>query len=104
MELPNVIKTYEAHHPKGFEIIGISLDKDEQKLTNFTKEKKMPWPQFFDGKMWANKLAVKYGVNSIPMTYLLDGEGKIIGKGLRGEELETAVSKALAKHQLRGNA
>jgi len=41
---------------------------------------------------------VKYGVNSIPMTYLLDGEGKIIGKGLRGEELETAVTKALAKN------
>jgi peroxiredoxin len=97
-ELPNVIKTYEAHHAKGFEIIGISLDKDQDKLTNFTKDQKMPWQQFFDGKMWSNKLAVKYGVNSIPMTYLLDGEGKIIGKGLRGEELETAVTKALAKN------
>ena len=88
-ELPNVIKTYEAHHAKGFEIIG--------KLTNFTKDQKMTWQQFFDGKQWSNKLAVKYGVNSIPMTYLLDGEGKIIGKGLRGEELEAAVTKALAK-------
>jgi len=96
-ELPNVIKTYEAHHAKGFEIIGISLDKDQEKLTNFTKDQKMTWQQFFDGKQWSNKLAVKYGVNSIPMTYLLDGEGKIIGKGLRGEELEAAVSKALAK-------
>ena len=96
-ELPNVIKTYEAHHAKGFEIIGISLDKDQEKLTNFTKDQKMTWQQFFDGKQWSNKLAVKYGVNSIPMTYLLDGEGKIIGKGLRGEELEAAVTKALAK-------
>ena len=96
-ELPNVIKTYEAHHAKGFEIIGISLDKDQEKLTNFTKDQKMPWQQFFDGKQWSNKLAVKYGVNSIPMTYLLDGEGKIIGKGLRGDDLETAVAKALAK-------
>src|SRR5215471_10569462 len=41
-ELPNVIKTYEAHHAKGFEIIGISLDKDEQKLKSFLKEKSMP--------------------------------------------------------------
>ena len=96
-ELPNVIKTYEAHHAKGFEIIGISLDKDQEKLTNFTKDQKMTWQQFFDGKQWSNKLAVKYGVNSIPMTYLLDGEGKIIGKGLRGEELEAAVTRALAK-------
>ena len=44
-ELPNVIKTYEAHHPKGFEIIGISLDKDQDKLASFTKEKNMTWVQ-----------------------------------------------------------
>lgn len=97
-ELPNVLKTYEKHHADGFEIIGISLDKDETKLTDFTKEKKMPWQQFFDGKVWSNKLAVKYGVNSIPATYLLNSEGKILGKDLRGEELEQAVAKALAKN------
>ena len=95
-ELPNVLATYQKHHGQGFEIIGISLDKDEAKLTSFTKEKNMPWQQFFDGQFWANKLAVKYGVNSIPATYLLDGEGKIIGKNLRGPALEEAVSKALA--------
>jgi len=97
-ELPNVLKTYEKHHADGFEIIGISLDKEETKLTDFTKEKKMPWQQFFDGKVWSNKLAVKYGVNSIPATYLLNSEGKILGKDLRGEELEQAVAKALAKN------
>jgi len=96
-ELPNVIKTYEAHHKQGFEIIGISLDKDQEKLTSFTKEKGMTWPQYFDGLFWKNKLAVTYGVNSIPATYLLDGQGTIIGKNLRGEDLELAVAKALAK-------
>jgi len=95
-ELPNVLKTYEKHHGQGFEIIGISLDQDENKLTSFTKEKNMTWQQFFDGKVWQNKLAVKYGIQAIPATYLLDGEGKIIGKNLRGEALEEAVSKALA--------
>lgn len=95
-ELPNVIKTYEKHHAKGFEIIGVSLDQDEKKLTNFTKEKNMTWQQYFDGKGWQNKLAAKYGVTSIPATYLLDADGKIIGNGLRGEELESAVAKALA--------
>jgi peroxiredoxin len=95
-ELPNVLKTYEKHHPAGFEIIGISLDKDKSKLESFTKEKNMPWQQFFDGQVWNNKLSTKYGVNSIPATYLLDGEGKIIGKDLRGEELEAAVAKAVA--------
>jgi thiol-disulfide isomerase/thioredoxin len=94
-ELPNVLKTYEKHHAKGFEIIGISLDQDEAKLSAFTKQKKMTWQQFFDGQGWGNKLAVKYGINSIPATFLLDGEGKIIGKDVRGEALEAAVTKAL---------
>ncbi|HYV26878.1 MAG TPA: TlpA disulfide reductase family protein [Candidatus Eisenbacteria bacterium] len=94
-ELPNVLNTYGKYHGKGFEIVGISLDQEEKKLTDFTTEKKMPWQQFFDGKGWGNKLAVKYGVNSIPATYLLDGEGKIIAKNLRGPELEAAVAKAL---------
>ena len=97
-ELPNVMKAYEKHHPNGFEIIGISLDSDKSKLEKFTKEKKMPWQQYFDGKGWSNKLSSQYGVNSIPATYLLDGEGKIIAKNLRGAELEKAVAKALAKN------
>jgi peroxiredoxin len=97
MELPNVIETYKKHHAGGFEIIGISLDENQGRLQSFIKDKQMTWPQFFDGKKWQNKLAVKYGVNSIPATYLLDREGKIIGKDLRGEELEKAVVAALAK-------
>jgi peroxiredoxin len=96
-ELPNVLQAYEKHHAAGFEIIGISLDSDAQKLAKFVKEKNMPWQQYFDGKGWGNKLAQQYGVNSIPATYLLDREGKIIGKGLRGEKLEEAVAAALAK-------
>jgi peroxiredoxin len=95
-ELPNVLKTYETYHAKGFEIVGISLDDNAQKLASFTKEKNMTWPQYFDGLAWRNKLAVKYGVNSIPATYLLDGQGIIIAKDLRGEALAQAVAKALA--------
>ena len=96
-ELPNVLMTYEKHHGNGFEIIGISLDEDQTKLEDFMKQKKMTWQQFFDGQGWQNKLGQKYGVNSIPATYLLDGEGKIIARGLRGDELEAAVARALAK-------
>ncbi len=96
-ELPNVLKAYEKHHAKGFEIIGISLDSDRAKLDSFIADRKMTWPQYFDGKGWQSKLAGAYGVNSIPATYLLDGEGKIIAKDLRGVALEEAVAKALAK-------
>ena len=94
-ELPNVQKAYEQYHDKGFEIIGISLDSEKEKLTAFLEKNKMPWPQYFDGKGWQSKLGAKYGVNSIPATYLLDKEGKIIGKGLRGEALVKAVGAAL---------
>ncbi len=96
-ELPNVLKTYEKHHAKGFEIIGISLDRDEEALRSFIKKRNMPWPQLFDGKGWGSKLAVKHGVHSIPATYLLDGKGKIVAKNLRGDELEAEVARILAR-------
>ncbi len=96
-ELPNVMAAYEKYHGKGFEVIGISLDSDKGKLDSFIASKKMTWPQFFDGQGWQNKLAAQYGVNSIPATYLLDKEGKIIAKGLRGEALGAAVAKALGE-------
>jgi peroxiredoxin len=96
-ELPNVLAAYSKHHDQGFDIIGVSLDQDQAKLTEFTKSMNMTWPQYFDGQGWGNKLAVKYGIESIPATFLLDGNGKIIGKNLRGEALEPAVAAALAK-------
>jgi thiol-disulfide isomerase/thioredoxin len=96
-ELPNVIATYKKYHDHGFEIIGISLDQDQAKLTGFTKSMNMTWQQYFDGQGWGNKLAVKYGIESIPATYLLDGNGKIIGRDLRGDELMQAVARALGK-------
>jgi thiol-disulfide isomerase/thioredoxin len=96
-EMPNVIQTYQKHHAQGFEIIGISLDKDQQTLERFIKDNNMTWPEFFDGQDFGNKLAVKYGIMSIPATFLLDRKGKIIAKDLRGEGLEQAVAKALAK-------
>jgi thiol-disulfide isomerase/thioredoxin len=97
MEMPNVQEAYKQYHDKGFEIIGVSLDSDQQKLLDYIKENDMPWPQFFDGQQWSNQLAVKYGIEAIPMNYLLDGNGKIIGKSLRGPELDGMVAAALAK-------
>lgn len=96
-ELPNVLATYQKHHPQGFDIIGVSLDQDRTKLTEFTKSMNMTWAQYFDGLGWGNKLAAKYGIESIPATFLLDGNGIIIGEDLRGEDLEAAVAKAVAK-------
>jgi thiol-disulfide isomerase/thioredoxin len=97
-EMPNVIQTYQKYHAQGFEIIGISLDQDQQTFERFIKEKSMTWQEFFDGQGFDNKLAMKYGIMSIPATFLLDGNGIIIAKDLRGKELEQAVAKALAKN------
>ena len=95
-ELPNVLAVYRKYHAQGFEIIGVSLDENRNSLANFTQAQGMVWPQYFDGRGWENKVAVKYGVHSIPMTYLLDRRGIIIGESLRGEKLGDAVAKALA--------
>jgi peroxiredoxin len=98
-ELPNVLKAYEKYHAQGFEIIGVSLDNKAEDLKNFIKTKGVVWPQYFDGKGWQSKLAGVYGIMSIPATYLLDGEGKIVAKDgeLRGDGLAKALAKLLDK-------
>ncbi|HUA68458.1 MAG TPA: TlpA disulfide reductase family protein [Candidatus Saccharimonadales bacterium] len=96
-ELPNLLKTYSKYHSQGFDIIGVSLDDSLQKLLAFTKMMNMPWPQSCDGQGWRGKLVAQYGVYQLPGTVLLNGEGTIIGKDLRGDELEQAVAKALSK-------
>ena len=96
-EMPNVIATYNKYHALGFDIIGVSLDQDRSEVTDFTQANGILWAQYFDGQGWQNKLAQRYGVNSIPMDYLLDRHGIIIGKALRGGDLGAAVAKALNK-------
>jgi thiol-disulfide isomerase/thioredoxin len=96
-EIPNVVATYAKYHDQGFEIVGVSLDQDKDKLLSFTKDNNMTWPQYFDGQGWQNKLAVKYGIESIPATVLIDPQGKIIGRNLRGDALTSAVAQALGK-------
>lgn len=98
-ELPHVLKTYEKYQAQGFEIIGISLDKEEdkEKLTSFVKDKNMPWAQHFDGKGWGNEIAQQFGINSIPATFLIGKDGKIVATNLRGDALEKTVGENLAK-------
>jgi len=98
-ELPNVVRAYEKFHPAGLEIIGISLDRagDRKKLTDFTQQHRMPWAQIYDGQYWQSKLAIAYGVNSIPATYLSDADGTVVAKNLRGPALEKELARLLAK-------
>ena len=96
-ELPNVLATYEEYHGKGFDILGISLDNEEEALKSFIAKRKMPWKQFFDGKGWGNKLAGQYGIRSIPATFLVGKDGKIVARDLRGPALKAEVAKLLDK-------
>jgi thiol-disulfide isomerase/thioredoxin len=99
-ELPHLTKAYETFHSKGFEVLGISLDKEDwsEKLAQFTEENKMPWAQVYDGKFWQAEIAQLYTVDSIPRAFLVDGDtGKILATGndLRGERLLETIEKAL---------
>ncbi len=95
-EMPNVTAAYGAFKEKGFEVIGISLDDDKAAVEQFTAENKMPWPQYFDGKGWENEIARKFGITSIPATFLIGKGGKIVASNLRGPALEKAIEEALA--------
>jgi outer membrane lipoprotein-sorting protein/peroxiredoxin len=98
-ELPNVIAAYNKYKSKGFDIVGVSLDRagDREKLIAFTKSRKMPWRNIYDGKYWQSAQAKRYGVQAIPFTLLIGRDGKIAAVGARGEELEPAIKAALAK-------
>ena len=95
-EIPSIIKIYNRYKPTNkFDIIGISLDSDENILLNFINKYKIGWEQYFDGKGWENKIAVENGIQSIPAIFLLDGEGKIMFYGLREEMLFMAINELL---------
>lgn len=92
-ENPNVVKLYNQYHEKGFEIIGVSLDKTKENWVNAIKDDKLSWIHVSDLQYWQNAVARLYGVNAIPQSFLLDKDGKIIAKGLRGEELAKKLAE-----------
>ena len=96
-EMPNVVAAYKKLHEKGFEIVGISLDKDKDKMDAATKKHGMTWAQYFDGKGWQNTISSGFGIQSIPAAWLLDKKGMLRETGLRGEALAAGVEKLLAE-------
>jgi thiol-disulfide isomerase/thioredoxin len=95
-ELPHVKEAYNELHGKGFEVVGISLDSDKSKLTKFVADKKMEWPQYFDGKQWENEISTKYGIQSIPAMWLIDKKGNLRDVNAR-PDLKGKVEKLLAE-------
>lgn len=95
IENPNVKRVYERFHKKGFEILGVSLDRDHAAWVEAIKADGLPWKHVSDLQFWTNAAAQEYGVSSIPFTVLLDREGKVLDKGLRGEQLEARLVELL---------
>jgi thiol-disulfide isomerase/thioredoxin len=93
MENPNVVKLYKKYKNKGFEIVGISLDEKKDAWAKGISDDGITWVQMSDLKGWNSQAALKYKIQGIPFTVLLDGEGKIIGMNLRGGKLEEKLAE-----------
>ncbi|MCM1109541.1 MAG: AhpC/TSA family protein [Clostridium sp.] len=96
-EMPNVVKVYEQYHNQGFEVVGISFDKDESSWKNAIEKMGMTWRQASELNGWDNKVKELYGIDGIPFTLLIDQNGTIIAKNLRDENLAETVAAQLNK-------
>ncbi|MEC5145508.1 TlpA disulfide reductase family protein [Chitinophaga sp. 212800010-3] len=94
-ENPNVVKAFELYKNKGFSILGVSLDSKREYWLHAIASDKLDWLQVSDLKAWNNEAARLYGVNGIPQNFLLDPEGKIIAKNLRGDALVNKLKEIL---------
>ena len=96
-EMPTVIEVYNSYKDEGFDIIGISLDTDEDRLRDYLKENDIPWRQVFSGDGWKSPVAQQYGIRAIPAPWLIDKDGTLITHQARGEKLERLVAEAVQK-------
>lgn len=94
-ENPNVVKAFQQYKDKGFTIFGVSLDQDKAAWLKAVEADKLNWTQVSDLKGWKNEVAAQYGIRSIPANLLLDKNGKIIAKDLRGEALEKKLAELM---------
>ena len=96
-EMPNVVAAYNAFKAKGFGIVGVSLDNNAEAWKKAIKDLNITWPQMSDLKGWNSIVTDVYQIHGIPMLFVLDENNRIVGEGLRGEELEKCVQKVLAQ-------
>ena len=96
-EMPNVVEAYNNFHDKGFEVIGVSFDQKKAAWVKAIGQLKMPWLQISDLKGWDCAAAPIYKINSIPDNILIDPQGKIIDRGLRGQALHTRLAKLIGE-------
>ena len=94
-ENPNVVAVYKDYHEKGFDVLGVSLDMNRENWIKAIETDGLIWHNVSDLKYWNNEAAKDYAISSIPSNLLIDEEGTIIAKNLRGEDLRKKVEKLL---------
>ena len=94
-ENPNVVAQYNAFKDKGFTVFGVSLDDDKDAWVKAIQDDQLNWPQVSELKRWDSKVAMEYKVQGIPASFMLDPQGKIVAKNLRGADLEAFLKKNL---------
>lgn len=92
-ENPHVVEAYHKYHEKGFDVLGVSLDKTKDRWLQAIEKDGLIWHHVSDLKGWQNAVAKQYGVSSIPHTVLVDAEGKIIARNLRGAQLAAKLQE-----------
>ena len=96
-EMPNVVKAYNRFKDKGFEIVGVSFDRNKEAWLKGIKDLGLPWPQMSDVKGWDSEGAKAYAISGIPHTVLIDKDGTILARDLRAEELQAKLAELLDK-------
>jgi peroxiredoxin len=94
-ENPNVVRMYKLYHSLNFDILGVSLDNNPDLWKKAIKNDQLLWTQCSDLKAWDSKIVLDYGIKGIPFNMLLDKNGRIIGKNLRGKALQNKLSEIL---------
>lgn len=92
-EMPNVKKAYAKYKNKGFEVYGVSLDKDKSKWLGAIQRLDMPWTHVSDLKMWESSVVSQFGIQGIPFTMLIGKDGTILAKNLRGPYLDKQLEE-----------
>jgi len=92
-EMPNVVEAYKKYHSKGFDIVGLSFDREKSDWVKAIKEWDMPWIHLSDLKYWQSLASDVYNVNSIPDNLLIDPEGTVVARGLRGAALSSRLAE-----------
>jgi peroxiredoxin len=94
-ENPNVVAVYNKYKDKGFDIIGVSLDHNRESWKKAIEQDQLTWTHVSDLKFWDSEVAQLYGVRAIPANYLIDKDGIIVAKNLRGEDLDKLIGTYL---------